>query len=111
MLAQIREWQSECKRIRLICFIEQQTLEFSFHFVENLFAWKIRSKNANERPAIAYCWRLCDSNIFRLSVKTMVLYLVERCCYCCYYYQFSSWRERKGQRKRENEEIYAQFEK
>lgn len=29
-----------------------------FHFAENLFAWKIRSKNRNERPAIAYVWRL-----------------------------------------------------
>lgn len=29
-----------------------------FYLVENRFAWKIRSKNRNERPAIAYVWRL-----------------------------------------------------
>ena len=29
-----------------------------FHFAENLFAWKIRSNNRKERPAIAYIWRL-----------------------------------------------------
>lgn len=33
------------------------------YFAENLFAWKIRSKNRKERPAIAYVWRLNVRNL------------------------------------------------
>lgn len=31
---------------------------FSLQFCENLFAENLRSKNAKDRPAIAWCWRL-----------------------------------------------------